>query len=1182
MSRFHITRTWNTEHVFKTRLTLSRHLRKYFGPLILLLVLIHTSGTKIANAQPTTNSSTKQTAVTAESIEALLKQVTTSTDLDAAEKQIIEALCKQSLNGLEQITELGKQLNEFKRDSIDVQQRVAKLRQRFVKFQSDQSSPPTNLTLPELEQEISKRELIIEKLKSELAKSEAEPSKRVNRRQEIHKLLLSANQRIVKIQKEIETAVPPDEPVLLRTARRYLLQVRRKLIEVEQPVLQYELAKYDAEDAVGFLRLERDVHMQELKLANSELELLKKNLSKQRAADSTAAVKRARNAVDSAPKALKSFAEQNLALAEVAYALTPPIEKTRHNLEETKTRFEALQKQFKVMQQRVNDIGLTGSIGAQLRRQRVDLPDLRRRRIYVQDRKVLIEDTQQKLFEYDDLRSMSAEAELQRVLSGTSVTNSVEPKGLKTIAQSLVEQRYELLDDMIYHLNTYLDTLFELDTTEQLLIRETERYESYIDERVLWIRSNRPLLSSVAVDPSDTWVFSSSRWAEVNRQLKKDIQSHLMIYGIGFFVFALLLWQKPRLRRELDAISLITSRSTCTQFAPTFRAGYLTLMLAIAWPGIFLFFAWRLNVSANGSQFTHAISQALFVVAYVYFPLELLRRVCRKGGLANSHFEWPTKTIKVIRANLHWAIFFGLLVVFITSSLYYSETEHGADLVERLCFVSGMVILAYLMRCMLRTDSGIFCEYLRTHPDGWFDRLKLIWSWGFVLIPLAIAGLAIWGYYYTAIQLTWRFYATFVFIVAIELIQAFLNRLLLVQRRAISIKQSKERRIVDAASREQTSDTAQNVLNQIGITEELQTDVAVNTKQSQRLIKTGLIAASLVGMWLIWINVLPALRILDQWPVWTTTVNVKTETASGDRGPVPMFSQPVTSTTQPHEVLETVTVANLCLAILIGIITFVCARNIPGLMEMSVLQKLPLDNSVRYAITSLTSYFIVLLGIILAFNAISVGWSKVQWLATALTFGLAFGLQEIFANFVAGLILLFERPIRVGDVVTIDDVTGVVSRIRIRATTIMNLDRKEYMVPNKEFITGRMLNWTLSDTTHRIVINVGVAYGSDVDRAKELLLNTCNNNPVILKDPPTVVTFEGFGDNSLNLVVRTFVPDVYTRFTVIDQLYTAINKEFHEAKIVIAFPQRDLHLRSVDQSILSGFSNNGNNDPKAA
>ena len=125
-------------------------------------------------------------------------------------------------------------------------------------------------------------------------------------------------------------------------------------------------------------------------------------------------------------------------------------------------------------------------------------------------------------------------------------------------------------------------------------------------------------------------------------------------------------------------------------------------------------------------------------------------------------------------------------------------------------------------------------------------------------------------------------------------------------------------------------------------------------------------------------------------------------------------------------------------------------------------------------ISTLARYAIVVIGLASASSTIGIGWQKVQWLATALTFGLAFGLQEIFANFIAGLIILFERPIRVGDMVTIDNVTGVVSRIRIRATTIGDSDRKEYIVPNKEFITGRTLNWTLSDTINRIVINVGI------------------------------------------------------------------------------------------------------------
>ena len=310
--------------------------------------------------------------------------------------------------------------------------------------------------------------------------------------------------------------------------------------------------------------------------------------------------------------------------------------------------------------------------------------------------------------------------------------------------------------------------------------------------------------------------------------------------------------------------------------------------------------------------------------------------------------------------------------------------------------------------------------------------------------------------------------------------------------------------------------------------------------------------------------------MLDQWPLWTTTSSarvVEQELApASSLAAETSKSQPVATTrTEFHK--TSITVSDVAVAILIAVITCLSARDVPGLLEISLLQRLPLDASVRYAITSLVSYGIVLLGVTVACSNIGLRWSQIQWLATALTFGLAFGLQEIFANFVAGLIILFERPVRVGDVVTVDDVTGVVSRIRIRATSITNWDRKEYVVPNKEFITGRLLNWTLSDKVNRIVINVGIAYGSDTERARELLLKAANDHDLILKDPPSVATFEGFGDNSLNFTLRTFLPGMENRLRVIHELHTAIDQAFRDAEIEIAFPQRDLHIRSAPEAL---------------
>src|SRR5690606_34173730 len=223
------------------------------------------------------------------------------------------------------------------------------------------------------------------------------------------------------------------------------------------------------------------------------------------------------------------------------------------------------------------------------------------------------------------------------------------------------------------------------------------------------------------------------------------------------------------------------------------------------------------------------------------------------------------------------------------------------------------------------------------------------------------------------------------------------------------------------------------------------------------------------------------------------------------------------------------------------------AKNLPGLMEMSVLNRLPLDNAARYAATRLASYMIVIVGVLMVSNRVGLRWENVQWLAAALTLGRGFGMQELFANFVSGLIILFERPVRVGDIVTIDGATGYVSRIRMRATTITDWDRKELIVPNKSFITGNVLNWTLSDGVNRIYLTIGLALNSDVRRATEILLRICEDHPALLKDPAPSVCFEELTDRQMTLALRCYMPSFDGRLDAIHDVHTQVVEEFQRA-----------------------------------
>jgi potassium efflux system protein len=248
--------------------------------------------------------------------------------------------------------------------------------------------------------------------------------------------------------------------------------------------------------------------------------------------------------------------------------------------------------------------------------------------------------------------------------------------------------------------------------------------------------------------------------------------------------------------------------------------------------------------------------------------------------------------------------------------------------------------------------------------------------------------------------------------------------------------------------------------------------------------------------------------------------------------------------------------------VIIGI-TFVLAGNLPGLLEVLVLSKLNLKQGSSYATTTLLSYTIAGIGFVSTLSALGVSWDKLQWLVAALSVGLGFGMQEIFANFISGIMILFERPVRIGDTITIGNLSGTVSKIRIRATTITDFDRKDIIVPNKTFITGQLINWSLTDTITRVTLKLGVDYGSDLDLVRNLLLKAARENPRVLKEPEPIVYFLNFGESTLDHELRMHVRDLGDRNPVLDEINRFINKEFKKQHINISFRQMEVYLKNM-------------------
>jgi potassium efflux system protein len=269
--------------------------------------------------------------------------------------------------------------------------------------------------------------------------------------------------------------------------------------------------------------------------------------------------------------------------------------------------------------------------------------------------------------------------------------------------------------------------------------------------------------------------------------------------------------------------------------------------------------------------------------------------------------------------------------------------------------------------------------------------------------------------------------------------------------------------------------------------------------------------------WGIWSDMLPALSILEQTSLWSQTIMV-----DGVATIVP------------------VTLADLLLAFVVAGVALVASRNLPGLLEIAVFEQFDLARSSRYTISTLLGYLIIITAVISILGIIGWNWGRIQWLVAALSVGLGFGLQEIVANFIAGLIILFERPVRVGDTVTVGQLTGTVSRVRMRATTITDWDRKEIIVPNKSFITEQVINWTLNDAITRVVVPVKISYDSDVELATQVMEDTLHSMPLVLPEPPPKVYLMEFGDSSLDFNLHVYSKQLADRLPLMHAVHEKI------------------------------------------
>lgn len=738
----------------------------------------------------------------------------------------------------------------------------------------------------------------------------------------------------------------------------------------------------------------------------------------------------------------------------------------------------------------------------------------------IADLRVKIFDLTERRDRLYDIKAVIAECERK---SNQTLT-AEERSELTTVLQ----ERRKLLSDGIAILNNQLNLAINIELNQQQVAAISDTLQQKLQQQSFWVRSNPPIdldWFSEFLPNMDTQLTNIKN--EINFSNWKDnIVSATSVLAALLVIILLVLWQKEKIKRRL---SIINSRIYTVQdrhlYTP--EAVFWTIILCL--PSTLLFLSVLILVTFVCFQSpTQFWWWSISMAGYWWFFAFILAML-RPNGLAYRHFKMSQESVKMFQSVFKRSVW--ICALWLNASIFtHLDSGISNDVVGEILTTFILIISLFIIAPRIRSAVQI---YKKSQLQSAVKiRLLNITRVLLILIPILLIVLIIMGYYYTTLNLMAHLMSSYFVITSWMIVKEIIYR-----SSAVSSRHLSENRIQACQQESQTIEGVEDDIVELVPEEHIELSKAKN--QVKRVVDSILWFALAALLYWVWSDLVGVVYYLQSVTLWTQS----TITDSG-------------------VITESITLLNLLLAIAILVVTYFVVRNIAGVLEVLLFSRITLSQGTPYTITTLVTYIIIAIGAGIAFSTLGMSWSKLQWLFAALSVGLGFGLQEIFANFISGIIILFERPIRVGDVVTIDNYTGTVTKIRIRSTTIIDGDKKEIIIPNKAFVTGRIINWVLTDQMTRIVIKIGVAYGSNLELVRQLLLQAATDCELVMRDPAPSTYFLGFGASTLDHDLRVFVPKLGDRMKATDFLNRRINQLFAENNIEIAFNQLDVFIKN--------------------
>lgn len=769
------------------------------------------------------------------------------------------------------------------------------------------------------------------------------------------------------------------------------------------------------------------------------------------------------------------------------------------------------------VEERLEVSGLTEVVGTQFLDERKRLAGYGNPRVTLQGlERELAQSRLRSISLRDDLRRIQQLPELA-VLGDRGVQELVRiGSELLNLQIQSEEQLTEQLRQNEYRLRRAAELIASLDQT--------------LSETLLWWPSHSPVSLAWLSLTGDAFkaLIEPSAWRGVARSIwQATLGSPITSLLVLILVSGVYLTGR-KTDYHLKEIAAQTAHKYTDNIGLTYKAMGWSLIRVMPIPMLLYAFAMQLSREELITG-TEILSSVMSAAAGWWLAGHLFVIFTRESGVGPAHFEWNARLLSRVRLNLVWFLPVQLLLIILLALAYGHPDERVYDVFGRLGLMLVTALnglIAWRILAPAPEDQGAFFQSFK----------RRILRSVFVFLSLATLLLTLTGYLLTVGELLPRFVDTLVVTSLVLLLYSLAVRALVLSETRLRIRRMKEQRT--RAALEDMSGEVE------GVTDLPEPHLSIEDigQQTQTLLKTSVFTGLLIALFIVWADVLPALNWLDNVTLWSRTI-VLGET----------------------EVLSRVSLQDFLLAVLLAGFFTMATRNLPGLIEILLSRSRLVDEVHSYTVTTLVRYALTVVAVVTIFSLMGLRWSELQWMVAALTLGLGFGLQEVVANFVSGLIMLFERPVRVGDTITIGEYSGTVARIRTRATTIIDWDNREIVVPNKTFITERLINWTLSDNITRIVIPVGVSYESDPEQVMAILYRIAAAHPLSLSDPEPNVYFLNFADSSLSFELRVYVSQMRDRLVTSSELHTQILKAFRKEGIEIAFPQMDLHIRDMPE-----------------